>query len=351
MTGDRVVISRTAGRPWILALALLAAAAGFLWLALASKQQSPRVAGWVFGGAFGLLGLNLVLRSLRNPVRNELVLDETGISRVIGGVAWAVRWDELCGAAVVERNRGQVVLSPAHDGFESRHRSLVAIGGGDFLAAGIELSDQESSRVREALAKHVVEVERVVETQVPAPTPVKATAPRLLPPPLESSASVAIHVNGWNRFVLRWVELAALAIGLGCGVAIEFGPRNGFRTVFVVVFAVVVIGVGFAEYCELQSRSRKFRVMLELSGAGIRWKSYYREIVVSWPEIAGLRKLSGYVEFQPADRDFPLDRAELEQYRQPDGWYRLPHALSAAASKRFEAHVRSVLPGGVVLFG
>jgi hypothetical protein len=70
MTGS-VVVSRTDGRYWILAGVVLLVASGFLWIALASTQQSLRVAGFVSGGSFGL----------------------------IGGVAWAVRWDELRAAS------------------------------------------------------------------------------------------------------------------------------------------------------------------------------------------------------------------------------------------------------------
>src|ERR1700749_554083 len=104
---DGVVVSRTEGRHWILAGVLLVVASGCLWMALASTQQSPRAAGFVFGGTFGLIGLNLVRRSLKKPVVNELVIDSTGISRVIGGVVWAVRWDELRAASVVTRKRYQ----------------------------------------------------------------------------------------------------------------------------------------------------------------------------------------------------------------------------------------------------
>ncbi|WP_372667518.1 hypothetical protein [Amycolatopsis kentuckyensis] len=87
---ESVVISRTEGRHWILAGVLLLVAGGFVWLTLAS-QRRPGAAGWVFGGAFGLLGLILVSRSLPEPVVDELVLDVSGISRIVGGVVWAVR--------------------------------------------------------------------------------------------------------------------------------------------------------------------------------------------------------------------------------------------------------------------
>lgn len=352
--GGRLVVSRTEGRPWILAGVLLVVAAGFLWMAMASTQQSPRVVGWVFGGAFGLLGLNLVRRSVRKPVRDEVIIDSTGISRVIGGVVWAVRWDEISAASVVEsaqkRDGHQIVLSPAVDRFESRHRSLVRIGGGDFLVAGIGLHDREVPRVREALAKHVgVEVERVAGPQVPAPAVVRAAVPAWVPPPLEPSGFVEIHVNSWDRVTLRWVQLFALMIELGLGVTIEFGPRNGFRTACIVVFFVVFGAATWLELFERQSRSRKACVTLELSAAGIRWKSYYRRIVVSWPEIAELRTPTRLLEFRPANDDFPLSRPELDDLRQVDGWYRLPRALSATASKAFDAHIHEVLPGGVRL--
>jgi hypothetical protein len=346
---DRFVVSRTGGPYWILAGVVLLVASGFLWMALASTQQSPRLAGFVFGGAFGLLGLNLVRRSLKKPVVNELVIDSTGISRVIGGVAWAVRWDELRAASVVTRARDQVVLTPAVDRFENPHRSLVRVSDGDYLVAGIELYDRETPRVREVLAKYVgVKRERVVDTPAAAPVRQAVSAP-WTPPSVEVPAAVAIHVNGWDRVKLRWVQFFALMIELGLGVTIEFGPRNGFRTACLVVFVIVFAGAAWLEIFERQSRSRKARVTLELSAAGLHWKSYYRQIVVSWPEIAELRAPSGLVEFLPADDDFPLDRPELGHLRQGDGWYRLPSALSATAAKEFEAHIRGVMPASVRL--
>ncbi len=352
---DRVVVSRTEGRYWILAGVLLLVAGGFVWLTLASTQRSPGVAGWVFGGAFGLLGLNLVRRSVRKPVRNELIIDAAGVSRVIGGVVWAVRWDELAAASVVEsgqkHERPQVVLSPARDDFESHHRSLVRVGGGDFLVAGIGLYEPEVPRVRAALAKHAgVRVERA--TQVLATPPVTAAVPEWMPPPLRPSGSVVdIHVNGWDRATHWWLRFFALAIELGLGAVIEFGPRNGFRTAFVVVFIAVFVGMSWREIGWQQSRSRKVRITLELSAAGLRWKSYYRQIVVSWPEIAELRTPTRLLEFRPASDDFPLRRPELDELRQTDGWYRLPTALSVTASKEFEARIREVLPGGVAWAG
>lgn len=349
----RFVVSRTDGPQWILAGVLLCVAGGFFWMALAATQESPRAMGWIFGGMIALLGLNLVVRSLRKPVRNELVLDPAGISRVIGGVAWVLRWDELRAASVVkgtgERARHQVVLTPADTGFESPSRSLVRIDGGDFLVAGLELYDREVPRVRELLAKHVgVAAERLPGPQAAVPPPVGAAAPRWVPP-AESSGGVAIHVNGWDRVLLRWVKLFAFMIELGLGAVIEFGPRNGFRTACVVVFITVFAGTSWLVVFEQRSRARKARIVLELSAAGLRWKSYYREIVVSWPEIAELRTSSGLVEFRPATADFPLHRPELDHLRLGDGWYRMPRALSASAAKEFETHIRSVLPAGVPL--
>ncbi|WP_328613220.1 hypothetical protein OHS18_30590 [Amycolatopsis sp. NBC_00355] len=348
--GDRFVVSRTAGRHWVFAVVLLLVASGFLWMALASTQQSPRLAGFVFGGAFGLLGLNLVRRSLKKPVVNELVIDSTGISRVIGGVAWAVRWDELRAASVVTRNNDQVVLSPAVDRFEDLHRSLVRISDGDYLVAGIELDDRETPRVRDALAKYVkVNAERVTDDR-PVRQGRTVAAPRSpMPSGAVLATAVTIHVNGWNRAGLRLIQFFALMIELGLGVAIEFGPRNGFRSACQVVFIAVFVGAVWLEIFEQRSRSRKFRITLELSAAGLHWRSYYRQIVVSWPEIAELRAPSGLVEFRPADDDFPLDRPELGHLRQGDGWYRLPCALSATAAKEFEARIRGVLPASVRL--
>lgn len=347
----RVVVSRTEGRYWILAAVLLLVAGGFVWLALASTQQGPGFMGWVFGGAFGVLGLNLVRRSVRKPVRNELIVDATGVSRVIGGVVWALRWDELAAASVVEsgqkRERHQVVLSPARSDFESHHRSLIRVGGGDFLVAGIGLYEREVPRVREALAKHVgVRVERVAP--VLAPPPAAAAVPEWMPPPLRPSGSVIeIHVNGWDRATQWWLRFFILAIGLGLGAVTEFGPHNGFGTACKVVLTAVFVGMSWREIAWQQNHSRKVRITLDLSAAGLRWKSYYREIVVSWPEIAELRTPTRLLEFRPASDDFPLHRPELDELRQTDGWYRLPSALSATASKEFDAHIREVLPGGI----
>ncbi|RSD20048.1 hypothetical protein [Amycolatopsis eburnea] len=345
---ESVVVSRTEGRHWILAGVLLLVAGGFVWLALASTQRSPGVAGWVFGGAFGLLGLNLVRRSVRQPARNELIIDAAGVSRVIGGVVWALRWDELAAASVVgngrKHERHQVVLSPARDDFASPHHSLVRIGGGDFQVAGIGLSEREVPRVREALAKHVgVQAERVAGARVPAPPPVAAAAPEWMPP-LQPSGSVKIHVNGWDRAAHWWLRFFALAIELGLGVAIEFGPRNGLRTAGVVVFIAVFVGMTWREIGWQQSRSRRFRITLELSAAGLHWKTYYRQIVVSWPEIAELRTPTRLLEFRPAGDDFPLRRPELDELRQTDGWYRLPARLSATAAKELDTRIREVLP-------
>ncbi|WIX86789.1 hypothetical protein [Amycolatopsis sp. DG1A-15b] len=354
--GDRFVVSRTDGPHWILAGVLLCVAGGFLWMALAATPQGPRVPGWVFGGSFGLLGLNVVFRSLKKPVRNELVIEPAGISRVIGGVAWALRWDELRAASVVKGtqkgDRHQVVLSPADDRFESRSRSLVRIGDGGFLVAGFELYETEVPRVRELLAKHVgVTAERVPGTRAPAPPPppVRPAVPEWVPPPVEPSGSVTIHVNGWNRVLLRWVRLFALMIEVGLGAVIEFGPRNGVRTACLVVFIAVFAGMSWVAVLEQQSRSRKSRVLLELSAAGLRWTTYYRKLTVSWPEIAELRMPSGLLEFRPVAVDFPLDRPDLDHLRLGDGWYRMPRALSETAVKQFETHIRSVLPPGVPL--
>lgn len=349
----RFVVSRTDEPQWILAGVLSCVAGGFFWMALAATQESPRAMGWVFGGTIGVFVLNLVVRSLRKPVRNELVLDPAGISRIIGGVAWALRWDELRAAAVVketgERAPHQVVLTPADNGFESPSRSLVRIDGGAFLVAGFEIYDREVPRVRELLAEHVgVTAERLPGPQVAAPPPVRAAAPQWVPP-TESSDVVAIHVNGWDRALLRWVKLFAFMIELGLGAVIEFGPRNGFRGVCVVVFIAVFAGTSWLVAFEQRSRARKARIVLELSAAGLRWKTYYREIVVSWPEIAELRTSSGLVEFRPAAADFPLHRPELDHLRLGDGWYRMPRVLSATAAKEFETHIRSVLPAGVPL--
>lgn len=299
---ESIVISRTEGRYWILAGVLLLIAGGFVWLALASTQRSPGIAGWVFGGAFGLLGLN------------------------------------------------KVVLSPARDDFESHHRSLVRIGGGDFPAAGIGLYEREVPRVREALAKHVgVRAELVAP--VLAPPPVTAAVPEWMPPPRASGSVVEIHLNGWDRATQWWLRFFVLAIELGLGAVIEFGPHNGFRTACKVVFTAVFVGMSWREIGWRQNQSRKVRIMLELSATGLRWVSYYRQIAVSWPEIAELRTPTRLLEFRPASDDFPLCRPELHELRQTDGWYRLPATLSATASKEFEARIREVLPGGIAWTG
>lgn len=343
---DRFVVSRTNGPYWILAGVTLCVAAGFFWMALAATQASPRVAGWVFGGCFGLLGLILVVRSLRKPVRNELVIEPAGISRVIGGVAWALRWDELRVVSVVkgaQHNTGhQVVLSPADDRFESPSRSLVRIAGGDSLVAGFELDEEEVPRVREVLAKHVgVTTERVPGTQVPTPSPIR--------PAIGSSSTVTIHVNGWDRVLFRWIQLYGFLIEVGLGAVLEFGPRNGFRSVCAFVAGAVLIVLIWLTISEQESHSLKAKVLLELSPAGLRWKKYHLTFAVSWPEIAELRVLSSHLEFRPVSGDFPLDRPELDQLRLADGWYRTLQALSPTAAKEFEAHIRDVLPAGVPL--
>jgi len=156
---------------------------------------------------------------------------------------------------------------------------------------------------------------------------VAAAVSERMPPPLRPSGSVVeIHVNGWDRATQWWLRFLVLAIELGLGAVLEFGPHNGFRI-------------------------RKVRIMLELSATGLRWKSYYRQIVVSWPEIAELRTPTRLLEFRPASDDFPLRRPELHDLRQADGWYRLPATLSATASKEFKARIREVLPGGVAWTG
>jgi hypothetical protein len=351
----RTVISRTDGPHWIQAGVLFLIAGGFVWMALASKQRGLDVMGWVFGGAFGLLALNLVWRSVRKPIRDELIIDAAGVSRVFGGVVWAVRWDELAAASVVEggqeHKRQQVVLTPAREDFESHHGSLVRIDGGDFLVAGIALHDAEVPRVREALVRHVgVRTERVAGP----PAPVPPSTPTALPgwvPSLQPSGSVEIHVNGWDRTTHRWLRSFGVAIELGLGAVIEFGPHNWFRTACIVVFVAVFVGMSWRELGEQHSRSRKARITLELSAAGMRWKSYYRRIEIPWPELTGLRTPAQFVEFRPASDDFPLSRPELAELRQPDGWYRLPARLSPTASKELEARIRDVLPGGVVWAG
>ncbi|WP_410562909.1 hypothetical protein [Amycolatopsis sp. cmx-4-61] len=352
--GDRFVVSRTDGPHWIQAGFLLCVAGGFVWVALAATQESPRVMGWVFGGAVGLFGLYLVVRSLRKPVRNELLIEPTGLTRVIGGVAWVLRWGELRAASVVrgtQKNaRHQIVLWPADDRFESPGRSLVHVGDG-FLVAWLELYETEVPRVRELLAKHVgTTPDRVRETPVPGPPlPVRPARAEWVPPPVEPSGSVTIHVNGWNRMLLRWVRFFALLIEVGLGAVIEFGPHTGFRTACVVGFIAVFVGVSWWAVLEQQSRSRKSRVRLELSAAGLRWRTYYREFTVSWPEIAELRLPSGHLEFRPAADRFPLDRPDFGPLRLGDGWYRMPRVLSATAVRQFESHIRSVLPAGVPL--
>ncbi|MET8993820.1 hypothetical protein [Amycolatopsis sp. NPDC004169] len=303
---ESVVVSRTDGPHWIQAGFLLAVGAGIIWLGLSSAQQGPRLAGCVFGGSFALLGLNLVWRSLRTPVRNELIIDPAGISRVIGAVVWAVRWDELAAASVVEigekHKHPQLVLTPARDDFESHHRSLVRIGGGDLLASGIPLYEREVPRVRELLAKHVgVRAERVADVQVPASPPVPAAVSGWVPPPLQPSGSVTIHMNGGGRVMYRRLRFFALAIELGLGAVIEFGPHNGVPR---------------------------------------RLHQLQRD-----PELPGIALLPP--EFLPANDDFPLRRPELDELRQPDGWYRLPSTMSARASGEFDEHVLEVLPVGI----
>jgi len=142
----------------------------------------------------------------------------------------------------------------------------------------------------------------------------------------------------------------ALMIEVGLGAAIEFGPRHGvIRTACIVVFIAVFVGTSWVSVFEQQSRSRKSRVLLELSAEGLRWRTYTRKFTVSWPEIAELRVASGRLEFRPAADRFPLDRPELGELRLDDGWYRMPCPLSPTAAREFETHIRSVLPARVPL--
>jgi hypothetical protein len=130
---------------------------------------------------------------------------------------------------------------------------------------------------------------------------------------------------------------------------IEFGPRSGFRSVCVFVAGAVLVVLALLTGFEQNSRSRKIRVLLELSATGLRWRTYHLKFTVSWPEIAELRVLSGHLEFRPLSGDFPLDRPEIDLLRLADGWYRMPRALSPTAAKEFEAQIRDVLPARVPL--
>ncbi|UOX87271.1 hypothetical protein MUY14_36965 [Amycolatopsis sp. FBCC-B4732] len=349
-------MSRTAGRHWAQAGVLLVIGAGIVWLGLSASQQGPRVAGCVFGGGFLLLGLILVVRSLPEPVVNELVFDASGISRIVGGVVWAARWDELAAVAVpAEPGREhsfRVVLEPADARFAERHRGLTPVGGGQWLVSGITLSAGEAGRVREIAGLFVGVAERPVAPVVPEPSPPPARVDRFVPtsatvPELDH---VSIHVNGWDRRKVWLFDFAMAMLGIGAYVAVEFGPSGFLHTVCRILLGAVIVLVGVVHAFEFNSRKRELRADLRLSNVGFRWKTFYRKFELSWREVAELRlRTDGTLEFRPADLDFPLRHGDAEKFALSDGWYRLPRPLSSAATRKFTAHAPALLPREVVL--
>ncbi len=350
---DRLVVSRTAGRHWILAAVLLAIGAGFVWMGSSASQQSPRVAGYVFGGAFGLLGLILAVRSLRKPVVNELVFDAAGITRIVGGVVWAVRWGEL-GAVAVPAEPGRdgsfrVVLTPADARFVERHRGLTPLAGTDFLVPGITLSVTEADRVRDVAGKYAGVTERPVTRVAPAAPP---RAARFVPEPVPvvEPEYVNIHVNGLDRRKLWLFDLAVVLLGAGAYAGAEFGPAGFLHTVCRILLGAAFVLVTVVHVFEINVAQRKVRADLRLSPAGFRWKTYYRSLELSWREVAELRLLTtGRLEFRPVDLDFPLRHGDFEALALDDGWYRLPRALSPAAARKFRACAPTLLPREVGL--
>ncbi|WP_155848916.1 hypothetical protein [Amycolatopsis vancoresmycina] len=337
-------MSRTAGRHWILAGVLLAVGAGIVWLGLSASQQSPRVAGCVFGGGFVLLGLILVARSLPEPVVDELVLDASGISRVVGGVVWAVRWGELTAVAVpAEPGRAhsfRVVLEPVDARFAEHHRGLTPVAGGGFLVPGITLSAAEAGRVREISGKYAGIAERPV-TPV-APGPHRASVPEL--------DHVSIHVNGWDRRKVLLFDFVMAVLGIGAYVAAEFGPAGFLPTGCRIVLGAVVVLLGVVHAFEFNSHKRQLRADLRLSNLGFRWTTYTRKLELGWREVAELRLLAdGNLEFRPVDLDFPLRHGDAEHFARGAGWYRLPRRLSSAAMRRFATRAPALLPREVAL--
>ncbi|SEB40217.1 hypothetical protein SAMN04489727_1419 [Amycolatopsis tolypomycina] len=347
-----LVVSRTAGRHWILAAVLLAIGAGLVWMGLSASQQSPRIAGCVFGGVFGLLALILGLRSLPEPVADELVLDASGISRVVGGVVWAARWGELRAVAVLaepgRQHSFRVVLEPADARFAERHQGLTPVAAGQFLVPGITLSAAEAGRLREVAGRYGKVTERPV-TPVPEPSRPPAVA-RLAPGPVPEPARVSIHVNGWDRRKLWLFDFAMVLLGAGVYVAAEFGPSGVLHTVCRILGSAVIVLAGVVHAFEFNSHKRTLRADLRLSNVDLQWKTYYRTLELSWREIAELRLLaSGHLEFRPADPDFPLHYGDAEKLALGDGWYRLPRALSPAAARKFGRCAPTLLPREVVL--
>jgi hypothetical protein len=353
---DRLVVSRTAGRHWILAGVLLAIGAGLVWMGSSASQQSPRVAGYVFGGAFGLLGLTLAVRSLRKPVVNELVFDASGISRIVGGVVWAARWDEL-GAVAVPADPGRdksfrVVLTPVDARFAERHRGLTPVAGSDFLVPGITLSVTEAERVRDVAGKYAGVTERPITPVAPEASLRPARAGRFVPEPVPAVEPdyVNIHVNGWDRRKLWLFDLAIVLFGIGAYSGAEFGPAGFLHTVCRILLGAVIVLAAVVHAFEFNTTKRELRADLRLSTAGFRWKTYYRPLELSWREVGELRLLTtGHLEFRPSDLDFPLRHGNFEALALDDGWYRLPRALSPAAARKFRACAPTLLPREVVL--
>ncbi|VVJ23448.1 Uncharacterised protein [Amycolatopsis camponoti] len=353
---DRVVVSRTDGRHWIQAGILLAIGAGIVWLGWSSTQEGPRLAGSVFGGGFALLGLILVFRSLPEPVVNELVFDASGISRIVRGVVWAARWDELAAVALpAEPGRDdsfRVVLEPVDDRFVERHRGLTPVAGGAFLVTGITLSVTEAGRVREIAGKYIGIAERPVTPAVPEPAPRPAPAAGFVPGPatVPELDHVSIHVNAWDRRKVWFFDFAMAMLGIGAYVAGEFGPSGFLHTVCRILLGAVIVLGGVVHAFEFNSRKRELRADLRFSNVGFRWKTYHRKYELGWREVAELRLLTdGHLEFRPVDLDFPLRHGDVENLALSDGWYRLPRPLSPAAMRKFTRCVPILLPREVVL--
>ncbi|MFJ9782161.1 hypothetical protein ACIRSS_21420 [Amycolatopsis sp. NPDC101161] len=351
---DRVVVSRTDGPHWIQAGIFLAIGAGAVWLGWSSTQEGPRLMGSIFGGGFVLLGLILVFRSLLEPVVNELVFDASGISRIVGGVVWAARWDELVAVALPAEPRRedffQVVLEPADAGFAERHRGLTPVSGDAFLVPWITLSATEAGRVREIAGKYARVSERPVTPVVREPAPRSAPAAVSAPATVPELDHVSIHVDGWDRRKVWLFDFAMAMLGIGAFVAAEFGPSGFLHTVFRIVLGAVIVLDCVVHSFEFNSRKRERRADLRLSNVGFRWKTYYRKLELSWREVAELRLLTdGHLEFRQADLDFPLRHRDTEDLAMGDGWYRLPRALSPAAARKFCKCAPTLLPREVAL--
>jgi hypothetical protein len=249
-------------------------------------------------------------------------------------------------------NSFRVVLEPVDARFAERHRGLTALAGGDFLVPGITLSVTEAERFRDVAGKYAGVTERPVTPVEPEPSPRLARAARLVPEqvPTLDADHVSIHVNGWDRRKVWLFDLAMALLGIGAYGGAEFGPSGFLHTVCRILLGAVIVLAAVVHAFEFNTSKRELRADLRLSTAGFRWKTYYRQLELSWREVSELRLLTnGHLDFRPFDLDFPLRHGDFETLARGDGWYRLPRALSPAAVRKFGECVPALLPREVVL--